>query len=437
MTPEELTIKIEQIEKQLDKLTTALPHSFKEWKDNRGHIEGVMKQIEEAQRKADDEALRAYNAKMACEEHAKYTTATRGQVEVELAAINAIKAKCEDTERAVNAIRTAGDEAGKLIPASRDALSQAQAWVSQNLPQLDASAQTVAAAKKTVDVLVHESSQESAEIKTSYAEVVSNKSQVAVLLTDVIRLKAESESAANKANELKAATEADRVTAGKRLEELQIVASELDKRHKEIIGHREELDKLIKENAELNKKAEQLLPHTASAGLASAFREQKQRFKSPQRWWLVTFIATLTLLFVIAVPDFYSEIFANQVANASLVTWDSILRHFVHRLPLILPLVWLAIYAGRNYSMAVRMEEDYAFKEAVSTAFEGYKREMGAITTSDKDGESPLLSLCGHVLSCIAQRPGRIYEGKHQDVTPFTPMVNAAGELLASKIPSK
>ena len=54
------------------------------------------------------------------------------------------------------------------------------------------------------------------------------------------------------------------------------------------------------------------------------------------------------------------------------LTCDSILRNTVRRLPLFFALVWLAIYAGRNGTMVVRMEEDYAYKEAISTAFEGY-----------------------------------------------------------------
>ncbi len=55
------------------------------------------------------------------------------------------------------------------------------------------------------------------------------------------------------------------------------------------------------------------------------------------------------------------------------------------RLQIVLPIIWLAIYAGRNYMMSVRMEEDYAYKEAISTAFEGYKREMEKIAAGDSE----------------------------------------------------
>ena len=66
--------------------------------------------------------------------------------------------------------------------------------------------------------------------------------------------------------------------------------------------------------------------------------------------------------------------------------------------------------------LSLRLEEDYAYKEAISTAFEGYKREMEKITTADSQGAIPLTILCTNVLRAIAERPGRMYEGKHQDI---------------------
>jgi hypothetical protein len=115
------------------------------------------------------------------------------------------------------------------------------------------------------------------------------------------------------------------------------------------------------------------------------------------------------------------------------VTWQDILRQTAHRLPLIVPLVWLAIFAGRNYNLATRLEEDYAYKEAISTAFQGYKREMKELSTDNSDKASPINTLCGNVLTALSQRPGRIYEGKHQDVTPLTPLSNVIQEARAAK----
>jgi hypothetical protein len=52
-------------------------------------------------------------------------------------------------------------------------------------------------------------------------------------------------------------------------------------------------------------------------------------------------------------------------------------------------------------------------------SFEGYKREMEKIETGDASNLNPLNTLCRNVLMAMADRPGRIYEGKHRDITPF------------------
>src|SRR5205807_9573247 len=88
--------------------------------------------------------------------------------------------------------------------------------------------------------------------------------------------------------------------------------------------------------------------------------------------------------------------------------------------------VWLAVYAGRNYMLALRLQEEYAFKEALSTSFEGYKREMTGIPAAG-DQLLPILTLCNNVLETLALRPGRLYEGKHDDITPLSPLAGLLG----------
>jgi hypothetical protein len=80
--------------------------------------------------------------------------------------------------------------------------------------------------------------------------------------------------------------------------------------------------------------------------------------------------------------------------------------------------------------LALRMQDEYAFKEALSATFEGYKREMAGIQVSET-AVAPLLTLCENVLLTLAQRPGRIYEGHHEDITPLAPLTKAVGDITA------
>jgi hypothetical protein len=170
----------------------------------------------------------------------------------------------------------------------------------------------------------------------------------------------------------------------------------------------------------LHAKTEALLPGATSAGLASAFREQKSRFDKPQLYWLLTFIAAVVLLLAAGLKG---------LPTGDSPSWDAILRHIANRLPLVVPLVWLGIYAGSNYMLALRMQDEYAFKEVLSATFEGYKREMANIQGSEAS-VAPLLTLCDNVLRTLAERPGRIYESHHEDITPFAALLKAARGLL-------
>lgn len=194
-----------------------------------------------------------------------------------------------------------------------------------------------------------------------------------------------------------------------------------------IAAHEKELARLTAEFAALHTRIESLLPNATSAGLASAFRTQKARFDLPQKGWLMTFIVAILALMG-------SSVYGLPVADPS---WDAIARHLVNRLPLIAPLVWLAVYAGRHYGLALRLQEEYAYKEAVSTAFEGYKREMNTVSIGTDGGPNPLVTLCENVLKTLSQRPGRIYEGRHEDITAFTPATEATKNVLGGLMKAK
>ncbi len=162
---------------------------------------------------------------------------------------------------------------------------------------------------------------------------------------------------------------------------------------------------------------DELLPGATGAGLASAFGKRREQFMLPQRIWQCVFLAAIIGLLAVAGYDFG--------VSKPLTSWtlDSLGLLLLHRLPFVVPLVWLAIYSARQASLAKRLEEDYAFKEATSRSFEGYRRQMGEL-------ESGALSrLCLNTLAIISQHPGRIYEKHRSDVTPISALLEQ-GESL-------
>lgn len=369
-------------------------------------ISEAMRSIEEDTRKANSESGFAYNAKNNAEEHAKAIAQVRGTVEATFSALTANKASIDELVKAVSALRAAAETDGREIgelkaEARRDSQAAKAALERTNavMPAIEkgaSDANSISAAKSEVDANL-------AVVKSTQAQMAEILAAAVTDGTSLAKLEAEARgNVAGMAETLATAKTADAKVA----------------------DYQNQLRDMQQAFEAMKAKLEGLLPHATSAGLASAFHIQKGRFSKPQRNWLALFVATIAALLLAGLWGL----------PASNDTWDAIVRHFVNRLPIVAPLVWLAIYAGHHYNMALRMEEDYAFKEAVSTAFEGYKREMQDIQPANGSSVSPLVTLCENVLGALAERPGRIYDGRSDVVTPITPAVAAVKEIVSEAL---
>jgi hypothetical protein len=200
--------------------------------------------------------------------------------------------------------------------------------------------------------------------------------------------------------------------------DLSVAAVELEET---IEADRERLDKLTSRCENLQTQIEALLPGATGAGLAKAFSDRKKDFGRPRLLW--TALSVLSILAVVLVGLAGQRGFL-ELIDIQELSWGPILEGLLMRLPVAGPLVWLAVYAGRHQLIASRIEEDYAYKEAVSRAFEGYKREMGAIDEIVDDANA-LTTLCSNVLRTLSVEPGRMYVDRPQDFTPLNTVFDA------------
>jgi chemotaxis protein histidine kinase CheA len=385
-----------------------------------------LKGAEAARKKADDDALYASQAKNNTEAHAKAVASYKGQAEGEFTTLTTNKQKSDELLQAVTHAKTACDADARSIEVSRKAVEGATIEIMKAAEDGTARAEEVAEASDAIasarkeaenmrdaSIQARNKADEAKDKVESYSE---QASAFAAKMAEVHKTAAAS------------ATEIDGFLsqASEDEEGLKEILDRLTKSDGVATGHEARIAKLSQELETLIKKTESLLPGATSAGLASAFNSQRERFGSPQRRWLYTFIVCMVGLIAVSTPSFLHAAFGSGVS-----TWGDIFRGMAMRLPIVVPLVWLAIYAGRNYMLSIRLEEEYAYKEAVSRAFEGYKREMEKITTVDVNNPTPLTALCTNVLTAIAERPGRIYEGKQYDITMLNEMKAAANGASA------
>lgn len=405
------TPRLGLIEADLKRLADSVQSSMAAVQDRLAAMEAASKaagalltQIEEANRKANSEAGYAYNAKGSAEEHAKAIAQIRGITEVDAAAVAASKTAADALTQALTQARSKADEHVQH-------LAQVHETAGRSAESVSAAAVRVAAALPAIDKGTNDANAISAAkagADAGLAAIQSTQNQLGEILgkasADATVINKNSEESSRLVGEMGAAK--------KRVDTMTATLADYEQG---VQKSRADLDAL-------REKIEALLPGATSAGLASAFHAQKERFRWPQWVWLALFVCGILALIAAAATGL----------PATAESWEPILRHIINRLPLVAPLVWLSIYAGHHYNMALRMQEEYAFKEAVSRAFEGYKREMEAIDCASDGGEKPLVTLCENVLSALAERPGRIYEGKTDVATPLTPLANILKELVAA-----
>jgi hypothetical protein len=393
---------------------------LEEIKRIKGQIDEHLKDAEVARKKADSEALYAFNAKNNCEIHATAIASLKGTVEVDANSIATNKQRSDELLAAVNTGKATIDADVKTINDRRKEVDQSALGIvkaaeagTARLGDIDRSKESAETAlKATNDVL-----KAATKAGTSTEEAQKQAEQLAADAAALTATIAENHKAAKQNAD---DTEALLLQAHTSEANLKKVLDHLAKSDEIASGHEDRVKKLSEELESLIQRVEGLLPGATSAGLASSFNKQKARFVVPQTRWLWTFVGCITVLVVLALPSFLSAIGVSLFGHPTDMGWDATWRSLTLRLPIVLPLIWLAIYAGRNYMLSLRLEEDYAYKEAISTAFEGYKRQMEKIAAGDAVSPTPITTLCTNVLMAIAERPGRIYEGKQQDINLLT-----------------
>lgn len=163
-----------------------------------------------------------------------------------------------------------------------------------------------------------------------------------------------------------------------------------------------------------------LLPGATSAGLAYAFDERRKSFLSPSKRWQWLFVGSVCAIVLLTAQGLW-----HVYQTGTTLTYDELLRLWLSRLPVAGALVWLAMYASRESALAKRLEEDYGYKSAIASTFQGFHRQMSEIGTATASN-LPLAKLCEDTLTTIASPPGRIYDKHKLTVSPTADLTDTA-----------
>ncbi|HDR1190445.1 TPA: hypothetical protein QB271_001185 [Pasteurella multocida] len=189
--------------------------------------------------------------------------------------------------------------------------------------------------------------------------------------------------------------------------------SSIKSKEKEIENLKTEIDEIKdKKSTELNnlqneleaekEKIKDILGLANMASMAKSFLDRKKELDAPiessaewRNWGLIILFAGISGLLYF---EFY-------------IGFDYV--RFVSRLPLSLPLIWLIWTNTQRNNHLVRVQEEYAYKAAVATAFEGYQRKVDEL--EERDLKKLLLELS---VRNMGDNPVRLFD-KNVKNSPF------------------
>jgi hypothetical protein len=401
-------------DQNLDDIRAEAKNVLEEIKKIKAQAEEQLKAAEASRRGADEHASYANQAKKNTEDHSKATASFKGTAESDQNSIATNKQKSDELLAALTRGKADSEADTKAISEQRKKVDQATEDLVKAAQISSTRLQETEKSKTAADAFLKETEEIRDAAIQARSKTDAAQTQVQQLFAQTSELSKKITDAHTKSTDLSAQINEILTAATTDEEKLKEILDKLTKSHATASEFEARVIKSSKDLDSLIERTDALLPGVTSASLASAFGQHKKRFTFPKISWIGVFLLCMGGLVYVAYPSF-SAALSDKLSDK---TWTDVFRGFVMRLPIVIPLVWLAIYAGRNYMLSIRLEEDYAYKEAISMSFEGYKREMEKIAAGQPAGpNNPITTLCVNVLKAIAERPGRIYEGKHKDIT--------------------
>ncbi|MEW6002706.1 MAG: hypothetical protein AB1638_08690 [Nitrospirota bacterium] len=201
----------------------------------------------------------------------------------------------------------------------------------------------------------------------------------------------------------------DETTITKYKEEISGLLQQSQKLQDRLEEQEKGLSDLSIKNKEQQELISALLPKGASAGLASAFAHRGLQVEKTKWIWMGIFIISIVALAI------WSYFIVKMPPGGNQELWVVILQ----RIPLAAPFIWLGWFSAIQYGNTIRVQEDYAFKEATSKAFAGYRDHMEHLANVNlSEANTAMTLLSEKTIEVLSREPLRIYQKAERDATP-------------------
>jgi hypothetical protein len=212
-----------------------------------------------------------------------------------------------------------------------------------------------------------------------YVSAANARLEAATKTIDGIEAKVSAINAAYDSAERLPATQADLADALAKVDKAAVDAERLNAKSSStsaaVDALRSKLDAADKEAQATLEKVRQAYRAATSQGLAQAFSDKSRELNRSMLTWVLILLGALLAAGLLAHQRF-PEILA---AVTGTPDWGVVLINLTLGALSVAPAVWVAWVATKQIGQRFRLAEDYAYKAALSTAYEGYRAEASKL----------------------------------------------------------
>ena len=124
---------------------------------------------------------------------------------------------------------------------------------------------------------------------------------------------------------------------------------------------------------------------------------------------------SIIVLAVLSFVSIISKVGWFYLEFVDINSFKQLLANISYKLPVILPVLWMAIFSTKRRSEAARLQQEYAHKEAIVKSYQSFRQQIEGLERSDPEMSAKLIDTA---LDTVAKNASDTLDKNHGDKTP-------------------
>ena len=145
----------------------------------------------------------------------------------------------------------------------------------------------------------------------------------------------------------------------------------------------------------------------------------RKSFRDPIKQYSQLFYISVAILTLVAFISTIESISTSGtlIKFVDLSDFGKLISNLAYKTPIILPVLWLALFASKRRNEAQRLQQEYAHKEALAKSYQSFKNQIDQLQDGKK--EQLLEKLLAAAIDAVATNASKSLDGKHDEKTPI------------------